>query len=188
MQDSTGPVALAELKFNGESIEARVGETLVEAGRRHGSHVWFLCDGRGICQTCECRVVAGAAHLGPTSGLERTGMSEARRRSGYRLGCQARLDGSGPVSVVSRAEELRRRTEEVLAGAGEDKLWERLRNLGAATVGAAADVAVGVAIVAPFAIPQLMQYPPTPTRIVHYLRDSVRLAQTLWRTGTGLSR
>lgn len=187
MQDAAGPVALAELKFNGESIEARVGETLVEAGRRHGSHVWFLCDGRGICQTCECRVVGGAAHLSAPSDLECAGLSEARRRRGYRLGCQARLDGPGPVSVVSRAEELRRRTEDVLSGAGQVGLWERLRSLGAATAGAAADMAVGVAIVAPFAVPQLMKYPPTPARVADYLRDSVRLARTLWRSATGLS-
>jgi ferredoxin len=187
MQAGGGPIALAELKFNGESIEARTGETLVEAGRRHGSHVWFLCDGRGICQTCECRVLSGASHLSRPSDLERTGLSKGRRQRGYRLGCQARLAGSGPVSVVSRAEELRRRAREALSGAGERTLWERLRTLGAETASATVDVASGVAIVAPYTIPQLIEYPPTPARIAGYVRDTMRLARTLWRSGAGPS-
>lgn len=174
---------MAELEFNGGSIEARRGETLVQAARRHGSHVWFICDGRGICQTCECRVVSGAAHLSEPSDLERAGVSEGRRRRGYRLGCQARLTGSGPVSVISRAEELRRRTQEVVTGAGEETLWERVRRLGLDTLSATADLTVGVATVTPFVIPQLLKQPPTPARLADYARDTLRLAERLWQRG-----
>ena len=39
---------MARLEFNDERIETQEGETLVQAARRHGSYVWFLCDGRGI--------------------------------------------------------------------------------------------------------------------------------------------
>jgi ferredoxin len=172
---------MAELVFNGESIDAKPGETLVQAARRRGSHVWFMCDGRGICQTCECRVVAGAANLSEPSDLERAGVGEERRRRGYRLGCQTRLTGSGPVSVVSRAEELRRSAREVLSGTAGQALWERLRNLGADALSATAELTAGVAIVAPFAIPQLLKQPPTPARAATYARDALRLAETLWR-------
>ena len=172
-----------ELEFNGEIIDATPGETLVQAARRRGSYVWFICDGRGICQTCECRVVYGAANLSEPSDLERAGVSEGRRRRGYRLGCQTRLTGSGPVSVVSRAEELRRCAKEVLSGTAGQTLWERLRNLGADTLSATADLTTGVANVAPFAIPQLLRQPPTPARVADYVRDTLRLARTLWRRG-----
>jgi ferredoxin, 2Fe-2S len=183
MQDGGAAATAPELKFNGEKIEARPGETLVQAARRHGSNVWFFCDGRGICQTCECRVVSGGANLSEPTDLERAGLSAGRRRRGYRLGCQARLAGPGAVSVVSRAEELRRRLRDVLAGAREQRLWERLRSLGDDTLSATVEVASGVALVAPFAIPQLIEQPPTPTRIAEYARDTMRLAGTLLRGG-----
>ena len=174
---------MAELEFNGESIEARPGETLVQAARRHGSHVWFVCDGRGICQTCECRVVSGAANLSEPSDLERAGVSDGRRQRGYRLGCQARLEGPGPVAVVSRAEELRRRAWEALSGGIGQTVWERLRNLGGDTLTATADLTAGVALMAPYTIPQLLKQPPTPARIAGYARDTLRVAETLWKRG-----
>ena len=94
---------MAKLEFNDERIESKEGETLVAAARRHGSYVWFLCDERGICQTCECRVISGDENLSEVSKLERAGLREKRRRKGYLLGCQAHLVGSGPVLVVNGA-------------------------------------------------------------------------------------
>src|ERR1019366_9195692 len=72
---------MAKLEFNDDRIDAKQGETLVQAARRHGSLVWFLCDGRGICQTCECHVIAGAENLSELSELERAGLGEKRWRS-----------------------------------------------------------------------------------------------------------
>jgi ferredoxin len=172
---------MAELEFNGEMIPASPGETLVQAARRHGSHVWFVCDGRGICQTCECRVVSGASSLSEPSDLERAGVSEARLRQGYRLGCQTRLEGPGAVSVVSRAEELLRSATGVLSGSGKRTLWERLGSLGADAFSAAAELTIGVARMAPFTVPQLLKLPPTADRIASYARDTVRVAGALWR-------
>ncbi len=179
---------MAELEFNDERIEARQGETLLQAARRHGSHVWFLCDGRGICQTCECRVISGAEHLGELSELERAGLGEKRRRRGSRLGCQAHLVGSGLVSVVSRAEELRRRARDVLLGSREQSLWERLQGLSGDSLSATVDLLSGVMIASPHAIPQLLKSPPTPARMVDYARDTMRLATKLWRRESASDR
>jgi ferredoxin len=174
-----GEKTIAKLEFNGERIETQEGETLVEAARRHGSYVWFLCDGRGICQTCECRVISGEENLSKLSELERAGLGEKRRGKGYRLGCQARLVGSGPVSVVSRAEELRRRAREVLSGAKGRSLWERLQDLSGDSLSATFDLLTGVASVSLQAIPQLVKHPPTPARMADYVRDTMRLAGKL---------
>ena len=171
---------MTSLEFNDETIDAREGETLVQAARRHGAHVWFICDGRGICQTCECRVLSGAENLSEPGELERAGLTEERRRKGYRLGCQTRLVGSGPVSVVSRAEELRRRMRDVLVSSAERSLWDRIRYLGADTLSATVDLATGVAIMSPRVIPQLVKHPPTPARVVDYARDTLRLAGRMW--------
>ncbi len=174
-----GENARAKLEFNDERIETQEGETLVQAARRHGSYVWFLCDGRGICQTCECRVISGDENLSELSQLERDGLAEKRRRKGYRLGCQARLVGSGSVSVVSRAEELRRRAREVLLGSKGRSLWERLQDLSGDSLSATVDLLTGVTSVSPQAIPQLVKSPPTPARMADYVRDTMRLAGRL---------
>ena len=179
---------MAKLEFNDERIEAREGETLVQAARRHGSYVWFLCDGRGICQTCECRIISGDENLSEVSEFERASLGEKRRRRRYRLGCQARLVGSGPVLVVSRAEELRRRAREVLLGSKGRSLWERLQDLSGDSLSATVDLLTGVTSVSPHAIPQLVKYPPTPARVVDYVRDTVRLAGRLWSSGSGSDR
>jgi ferredoxin len=171
---------MAELELNGERIEASPGETLVQVARRHGSHVWFLCDGRGICQTCECRVTAGAENLEEPTQLERVGLGERRRREGYRLGCQARLAGSGPVSAVSRAEELRRRARDLLSSSGEESLWKRIWSLGDDSLSATADLMIGAALVSPQAIIQILRSPPTSARVADYVRDTLRLAGRLW--------
>jgi ferredoxin len=178
---------MAKLEFNDERIKANQGETLVQAARRHGSLVGFLCDGRGICQTCECHVIVGAENLSELSELERAGLGEKCWR-GYRLGCQARMMGSGLVSVVSRAEELRRRARDVAFGSKEESLGERLMGLSGDLLNATVDMLTGAAIVFPQAIPQILKYPPTPARIVNYARDTVRLAGRLWRRESGSDR
>jgi ferredoxin len=183
-----GEKEMAKLEFNDERIETQEGETLVQAARRHGSYVWFLCDGRGICQTCECRVISGGENLSELSELERAGLGEKPRGKGYRLACQARLVGSGPVSVVSRAEELRRRAREVLLGSKGKSLWERLQDLSGDSLSATVDLLAGVTSVSPQAIPQLVKSPPTPARIVDYFRDTMRLAGRLWSSGSGSDR
>jgi ferredoxin len=174
-----GKKEMAKLEFNDERIETQEGETLVQAARRHGSYVWFFCDGRGICQTCECRVISGAENLSEVSQLERDGLAEKRRRKGYRLGCQARLVGSGSVSVVSRAEELRRRAREVLLSSDGRSLWERIEDLSGDSLSATSDLLTGVTSVSWQAIPQLVKHPPTPARIADYVRDTIRLAGRL---------
>jgi len=173
---------MAKLEFNDERIDAKQGETLLQAARRHGSLVGFLCDGRGICQTCECNVIAGAENLSELSELERAGLAEKRWRSGYRLGCQARLMGSGLVSVVSRAEELRRSARNVLFGSKEQSLRARIEGLSEDFLNAAVDLFTGLTIIFPQAIPQLLKCPPTPARMVDYARDTVRLAGRLYRS------
>jgi len=174
---------VAELEFNGERIEAKQGDSLLGAARRRGAHVWFLCDGRGICQTCECRVVSGSEHLGKLSEIERTGLSENRRREGYRLGCQTTLLGTGPVSVVSRAEELRRRARDLVLGSKGRSLWQRVEDLGGDSLRATVDLLAGVTRSAPNVIPQIVKCPLTPARVADYARDSLRLAGRLLGIG-----
>jgi ferredoxin len=175
---------MIRLEFNGEQIPAEPGETLVQAARRHGSFVGFVCDGRGICQTCECRVLSGGENLDAVSAMERVVLGHSRIRGQYRLGCQARLVHPGRVAVVSRAEELRTRTRDVLGEYARGNLpVDGLQALGKETLGAAVDLVTGIGLAAPYALPQLFRYPPTPGRMAHYVLDAVRVAGRFWSHG-----
>ncbi|NNJ09754.1 (2Fe-2S)-binding protein [Chloroflexales bacterium ZM16-3] len=93
--------------INGVEMEALLGERLLDVARRNGAHIGFVCDGNGICQTCQCRVIEGADQLNPANDVERTWMPERRLDDGNRLACQASLRGNGKVEVVTTIEELR---------------------------------------------------------------------------------
>lgn len=101
--------------INDVPMEAKMGERLLNIARRNAAHIGFACDGNGICQTCQCRVLDGAQFLSPPSQAERDWLPETRLAKGYRLACQAGLRGRGPVSILTTAEELRRQTLDVVS-------------------------------------------------------------------------
>jgi ferredoxin len=108
--------------INDVEMEAKVGEKLLGVARRNAAHIGFVCDGNGVCQTCQCRVLAGAEQLSPPSEAERAWMPERRLADGHRLACQAVIRGEGHVEVLTTAEELRRQMMAVIAPRrGEDR-------------------------------------------------------------------
>ncbi|MEI6044896.1 MAG: 2Fe-2S iron-sulfur cluster-binding protein [Chloroflexota bacterium] len=95
--------------INGEQFEAQEGESIMEVGRRNGAHQGFICSGRGFCTYCECKVVEGAEYLNPVTGTEKARLSPERLESGSRLACRSAITGpNGTVSVVTRAEKIKR--------------------------------------------------------------------------------
>jgi ferredoxin len=125
---------MATIIINGETMQGKVGERLLNVARRHGAHIGFICDNAGTCQACRCRVLDGAEHLSPPSEAERAWLPAERLAEGDRLACQAIVRGHGEVRVLSRAEELRRMVQGVLRpGPGEtmlDNLAPLLTTLG----------------------------------------------------------
>lgn len=100
---------MPEIIVNDERMEAEHGELLLTVARRHAAHIGFFCDGRGFCSTCRCRVVSGAEQLSPVTDAEYRLLTPIQLQEGYRLGCQAAVEGSG-VEAIARVEELRRST------------------------------------------------------------------------------
>jgi ferredoxin len=93
--------------INDEVYEAAEGDLLLDVARRNGAHIGFMCNGNGICTTCECRVQAGTENLSDLTPAEKAWIGPSRREQGYRLGCQAGV-GTGEVKIITRVEELRR--------------------------------------------------------------------------------
>ncbi len=100
---------------NGTPMDAKIGERLIDVARRNGAHVGFVCNGAGICQTCQCQVLSGAENLSPLSPTEQAWLTESRLNEGHRLACKAAIRGDGTVEMSSKAEDLRRRAMAVIS-------------------------------------------------------------------------
>jgi ferredoxin len=100
--------------INDIAMEARVGERILSVARRNGAHIGFACDGNGICQTCQCRVLAGADLLNAPNEAERAWLPDGRLGRGHRLACQAALRHDGRVELLTGVEELRRQTLDLI--------------------------------------------------------------------------
>ena len=166
---------MPEVIFNDEVFEAREGETLLSLARREGAYVWFLCDGRGLCRTCECKVLHGEQDLSPPSKIECDSISEARRREGYRLACQAELSGTAQVEVVSVVEELRRQSMEVLIPTSAGEAFKNMGRLAGNLIESAQEYARSVTSTALHAVPRVLETPPSPSGIWRYVSDTGRM-------------
>jgi len=83
---------------NGKSTtaEAAQGQTLLQIGLENGIPIEQACGGNGFCTTCLCRVKEGMEHLSTRSEREENlGITE----DSDRLGCQARIEGDGDITV-----------------------------------------------------------------------------------------
>jgi len=170
---------MTQLRINDEPIEADSGENILQLARNRGLHIWFVCDGRGLCQTCECRVLEGAENLSDPTDLESRVLSDARRSAGFRLACQARFAGPGPVSLVSRAEELRRSARDAMIPGKTTSMLSGMRSYLDGSAKAVLDLIGTVPFVTTAVARRLAEDPPSPSRIVNYLWDSARVAGRL---------
>lgn len=99
---------------NGVAMEAKIGERLIDVARRNGAHVGFICNGAGVCQTCQCQVLSGAENLSPVNVSEQAWLSEGRLNEGHRLACKTAIRGAGAVEIRTKAEDLRRQVIAVI--------------------------------------------------------------------------
>lgn len=96
------------LIMNGTTVEALIGERLLDTARREALHIGFVCDGNGLCQTCECRILRGKEHLSPINDVEKIWLTNEQIAQDRRLACQASVRGPGPIELETRAEEMRK--------------------------------------------------------------------------------
>jgi ferredoxin len=165
------------IEINSENCKAAAGENVLAIARRHGSNIWFVCDGRGLCQTCECRVLSGAENLSGLSNKEKSLIDEKRRRDGYRLACQARLVGKGKARLVSRAEELRSRAERILhPPEGSDTARDFVKLTGT-MISFAQALLRGMPYAAVNFVPQIASHPPTISGVRAYIDDAIRTVE-----------
>lgn len=172
---------MPKITINDEIVDAAAGDNLLQLARRRALHIWFACDGRGLCRTCECRVVAGAENLSRPSSIELEALSDSRRDGGYRLACQSRVAGNGEVRVISVAEEIRRQTT-ALVKVPEGGSWmSSVGELAGTLTRLALDFTRTLPNAALHALPQLISKPPDLDGVQKYLRDTGRVVERVLR-------
>lgn len=120
---------MTKIIINDVAMEGAVGETLLTVARRNAAHIGFVCDGRGICATCLCKVHEGADQLTPLNSVERNWLTEGQVAEGDRLACQAQISGVGTIKALTRAEHVRRQTFDVFSPPYGTNVGENLGKL-----------------------------------------------------------
>ena len=166
---------MPKVTINDDTLDAAAGDNLLTLARKNASHIWFLCDGRGLCQTCECKVHSGRENLSEPSKIELDAIPESRREEGYRLACQAKFVGPGPVDLISVAEEVRRKAVALVEDKEGKSLLGKSSELAGSLTRVALDFTRSIPSVAMHAIPQVISKPPDIPGIRRYIRDSRRV-------------
>jgi len=105
----------------GKAVNARVGQTLIQAARLARVVIPQRCGGHASCQMC--RIVVEEGQVSPPSVLEQRKMSESQLRQGMRLACQTKVTAQSCTvripedrlkAVVREALERQRQQEDEL--------------------------------------------------------------------------
>jgi adenylate cyclase len=90
---------VSEVRFlpDGVTLEARPGESLLEAARRGGIPMVAACGGEAACTTCRVLVVEGAERMAPPPAEEEALLAPLGGDGNIRLACRAVAEG--PVEV-----------------------------------------------------------------------------------------
>jgi ferredoxin len=94
----------ADVKFEREERDGivAVGTYLIDAAGRLGVEIDAECDRHGECDSCAVTVKQGGNLLSETTQAEIEHLSDQRRKDGERLACQAKIEKSGEVVIMTK--------------------------------------------------------------------------------------
>ena len=96
------------ISINDKPCEGHVGDLLLKVAQLNISHIGCICGGNGICQSCFVYVKEGSECLSPSGLEEKAFISDRLFKEGGRLACRSVIVKEGTISVLTRAEYLRR--------------------------------------------------------------------------------
>jgi 2Fe-2S ferredoxin len=112
-------MALPEITFmpDNKKVQVRIGTTLLDAGRRARVNIRTRCGGKAACMMCKVQV-KGQEGLAPMNVNEQLKLGE-QASQGYRLACQARIQGDvcvtlpeDPLKAAVRVQLLKQQEED----------------------------------------------------------------------------
>ncbi len=109
MPEEQGQKYLVVFQPSGRRGHIEAGQSVKQASRVLGVDIEGICGDVGTCGTCKVRiedgpfekygVVSHRNHLSPITEAEKIVINPQMERQGYRLACQARVDGDVVVFV-----------------------------------------------------------------------------------------
>ncbi len=94
--------------------EVETGTDILSAARELGADVASICGGNGLCTRCKVKLSTGSFpkhqiesdtdHLSPILATERKQINDADLSEGYRLSCQAKIQGDVVVDVPAQSQ------------------------------------------------------------------------------------
>ncbi|WJH34210.1 2Fe-2S iron-sulfur cluster-binding protein [Paenibacillus aurantius] len=82
-----------------KSLENGQGKTILDLALKHEVDWGFSCT-RGTCARCRCLITEGLDQLAKPTDEELDRLEPEELEQGFRLGCQAIVKGTGPVTAV----------------------------------------------------------------------------------------
>ncbi len=103
----------AEIRFEREERYGivAVGTYLINAAGRLGIEIEDECGRRGECDSCSVVVKKGGDLLSKLSQRENEHLSAKRRKDGERLACQAKIEKSGEVVIMTKEKKVEEKPE-----------------------------------------------------------------------------
>lgn len=99
VEQSEGEPVIELLGRNVQRLVVPVtGSTILELAERNEVDWNSFCK-RGTCARCRCLVVEGIEHLSEPNLAEERRLDPEEIEEGYRLGCQSKLESSGPMTI-----------------------------------------------------------------------------------------
>lgn len=112
-----------EIKFERENRSgvAVQGSYLIDAARRIGIEVEAECGRLGLCDSCAMTIKQGADLLSAPTKAEIEQLSEERRKDGERLSCQAKIEKSGEIVIMTKEKKK----EETASAEGKSEEYRK---------------------------------------------------------------
>jgi ferredoxin len=89
-----------EVHFDADTrVEVEHGTSIRDAGNKAGIEIDSFCDGCCSCSTCKVLVREGAKSLSKMNPDEEKVLGKKLVKEGYRLSCQAKVQGTVHVDV-----------------------------------------------------------------------------------------
>lgn len=106
-------MAEAEIKFAREERDGiiPVGTYIFDAAARLGIEISEECERRGENDSCAVTIKKGAELLSEPTKAEIEHLSEKRRKDGERLACQAKIEKSGEVVIMTKEKVVEEKPE-----------------------------------------------------------------------------
>lgn len=92
-----------EVKFepSGRNGIVPVGTYVIDAALRFGIRIEDECGRKGECDSCAVKIIKGAEFLSEPTKAELEHLSSERRKKGERLSCQAKIEKTGVVTIMT---------------------------------------------------------------------------------------